>query len=353
MGMIAAPRDDDPISRRRDADEHSCATAPGSERIEPMPNGKHRQPAEASAASCSANSGRGLDGALRDTSRGEDGGETRGEAGGEDSGVISDGLFDARVTHVRHAPRHYRLDHGVWYLNVPIDAMHRLPRGISGHNRRALVSLHDTDYGQSGEAPRAWIERAFASVGAELAADHRIRLVTMPRVAGFAFNPVSFWFCHDTHGRLRAVLAEVNNTFGERHCYLCRHVDGAPIAAGQSMAARKVFHVSPFLAVDGEYRFRFHENDQRLGIFISLFRGGERILYTSITGTLSPLTTAALAWRVIRQPMPALRVLALIHFHAARLYLRGLRYHPKPEKPDTLVSLAPATTGQKSLPEQA
>lgn len=95
----------------------------------------------------------------------------------------------------------------------------------------------------------------------------RIDLVTMPRVAGLMFNPVSFWMCHDPEGGLRAVLAEVNSTFGERHCYLCRRSDGGIITARDQITARKLLYVSPFLPVEGEYRFRFQENADRLGIF--------------------------------------------------------------------------------------
>lgn len=253
--------------------------------------------------------------------------------------AIASGLLDARVTHVRHAPTRYELSHRLWYLHVPLSALTRLPWPLLGYNRAALAVLRDRDYGE-GRAPVAdWIARALREGGVALP-DGRIDLVTLPRVAGLAFNPVSFWLCHDRDGALRAVLAEVNSTFGERHCYLCRKPDGSPIDGRDRLTAQKLLYVSPFLSLEGTYRFRFHEAAGRLGIFINLFQDERPVLFASITGNLVPLTARSLAARMLRQPLPALSVLFLIHLHAARLYiLRGLRLHPRPSVERSLVSI--------------
>lgn len=249
------------------------------------------------------------------------------------------GLLDARVTHVRHSPKRHELSYRVWYLHVDLDELDRLDRPFLHYNRRGIFSLHDADYGQDRQPLRTWLERAFASAGATLPTGARITLLTMPRALGFGFNPVSFWLVHDADGQLVSVLAEVNNTFGERHCYLCRRPDGEPIRPQDRLTAEKVFHVSPFLPVDGHYVFRFHERqDGKLAIFITLVRDGRDVLFASIAGDFAPLSSRALAWRFVRQPLPAMRVVMLIHYHAARLYLKGLRYFSKPAAPTALVT---------------
>ena len=115
-------------------------------------------------------------------------------------------------------------------------------------------------------------------------ADGDIRLMSLPRVLGYGFNPVSFWLCQDRAGGLRAVLVEVNNTFGERHSYLCCHADHAPITGSDVLVSRKVFHVSPFIAVEGHYCFRFQLSGERVAINIDLEDADGLLLRTSVGG---------------------------------------------------------------------
>ena len=255
-----------------------------------------------------------------------------------DFAALPRGILDARVTHVRHQPRPYALSHKLWYLHIGLDELTRLPGALLGYNRGKLYSINDRDYGESGRPLARWIDDAFAAAGCGVPPAGRIALLTMPRIAGFSFNPVSFWLCHDAGGALRAVLAEVNNTFGERHCYLCRKDDASPITARDRLQAFKVFHVSPFLPVDGEYTFRFDESEERLGIFITLTRAGQRILFVSIAGRFAPLTSRGLLARFARAPLPAPLVVLLIHYHAARLYLRGIKLFAKPAPPTTFIT---------------
>jgi len=260
-------------------------------------------------------------------------------------------LLEARITHARFAPKPYVLSHRLTYLHVPLVELARLKRPFLKRNGWSLFSLNDRDYGERGEDLAQWVRSAFASVDAPMP-DGQITLVTLPRVLGFGFNPVSFWLCHDSQGNLRAVLAEVNNTFGERHCYLCRKPDGSAISGNDEVASEKVFHVSPFMPTDGEYRFRFIEKPDRLAIRIDLYREARRVLSATIAGKLSTLTSAALLKSFLRHPFPTMQVVLLIHYHAARLYMRGLRVFSKPEAPDHLVtpSLASPSTVMTSEP---
>ncbi len=257
---------------------------------------------------------------------------------------IPGGVLDARVTHVRFSPRRYVLSHRVWYLRLPLRELDHLDRPFLRRNRFGLFSLHDRDYGDKSEDLHDWIRHAFAAVGASVPANSNVALLTLPRVIGFGFNPVSFWLCHNAAGALIAVLAEVSNTFGERHCYLCRKEDGSAIGREDEIEARKVFYVSPFMPIDGIYKFRFIEGRDRLVIRVDLHRESRRVLSATIAGTLAPLSSAALLSRFLRCPFPTFQVVALIHFHAARLFLKGFRHFAKPPPLAALV-----TAGTQSI----
>jgi DUF1365 family protein len=182
-----------------------------------------------------------------------------------------------------------------------------------------------------------WVRGVLA--GARLnEADGEIVFVTIPRILGFAFNPVSFWLCFDRAGALRAVVAEVNNTFGERHFYICRHGDHRPIAPVDQIAAEKVFYVSPFLKVEGRYVFTFCYDAEAFGARIDLHDAQGLILATSMAGRRRPLTSARLALAFLANPMVMLKVLGLIHYQALKLWAKGVAVVRKPPAPRESVS---------------
>ena len=205
--------------------------------------------------------------------------------------------------------------------------------GWFGLNRWAPLSLRHRDHGARDGSPLLpWIRQLLASEGIA-AADGEIVLQTFPRVFGLLFNPVSFWFCHDRAGNLRAVLAEVSNTFGERHNYLVAHPDQRPITADDKILARKIFHVSPFYPVDGEYRFCFDITTERRRVSIDYFRDGQRVLITTVEGTVSPLDTANARRTALRFPLLAVGVVWRIHWQALRLWFKGAFFFRKPPLP--------------------
>jgi uncharacterized protein len=251
--------------------------------------------------------------------------------------TIARGILHARIMHIRYAAKPYIFRHRLWYLALPISAAPKLDRAMIGYNKIRPFSLRQRDYGTGHEPLEAWVRRAFSEASADMP-DGEIVLLTLPRIFGVGFNPVSFWLCHNRDGKLVAALAEVNNTFGERHCYVVRKPDGSTISGGDELHARKVFHVSPFLPVEGDYAFRFSESADELAIRIDLRRAGKRVLTAAINGRFAPLSNRTLLGCFIRYPLPAVQVLGFIHYHAARLYMRGLKYFPKPSPPEALVS---------------
>ena len=161
-------------------------------------------------------------------------------------------------------------------------------------------------------------------------ADGEIVLQTFPRVLGFVFNPVSFWYCHDGHGQLIAILAEVNNTFGGTHSYLLDR-RGAPLADGEELRAEKCFHVSPFNNIEGGYRFRFKLARAIQQARIDYDDAEGELLLTAISGKPQPWSARALLSALLRMPVLTLGVVARIHWQALKLWLKGVPFrgaHP-------------------------
>lgn len=209
-------------------------------------------------------------------------------------------------------------------------------RRLLSRNRFNLFAFHDADHGD-GLPPVAWIDDLLAREGIT-DADGALWLDTFPRVLGYAFKPVSFWFCERRDGALRAVVCEVNNTFGERHCYLLAHRDGRPIASGETLAAAKVFHVSPFCAVEGAYRFRFLTVGDRTVARIEHATADGALITASLSGRLVPATDRALAGAFLRHPLFSFGVIARIHWQALRLWIKRTPFFRKPPPPAVEVS---------------
>ena len=262
------------------------------------------------------------------------------------------------VRHKRLRPVVNAFEYRSYYLRLPVvvngtagtagaGAAAAAPFGCAlfSRNRFNLLSFYDADHGD-GVTPLAdWIGALLRREGVP-DADGEIWLQAMPRVLGFVFNPISFWFCHRADGALRAVVCDVRNTFGERHFYLLDN--GAAIPWGREMAARKVFHVSPFCGVDGHYRFRFMRAQRTPGapgaertlacIDYSDANAGAPLLQTSVSGSAVALTNGAVVTAFFTYPLLTFGVVARIHFQALRLFLKRLPFHPKPAPPQQKVT---------------
>ena len=251
--------------------------------------------------------------------------------------VLANALVVAQVVHARARPKVNRFRYHVYYLCVGLSDIPRLGKlTLFSLKRFNLFGLRLSDYNDA-QSPEAWM-RDLLNAWKITTADGEIVLMTMPRVLNYAFNPVSFWFCLDTEGGLRAVLADVSNTFGERHKYLLSHADGRAIGADDLFTSQKVFHVSPFIEVTGHYQFRFAYDAARIGVWINHHDEQGQLLTTSVVGKRSPLTSRALLACFFRYPLVTFKVIGLIHYQALRLFTKGVRYHNKPQRPSTEIS---------------
>lgn len=203
-------------------------------------------------------------------------------------------------------------------------------------NRANLAAIHDSDHGGApGQGSGAlWVREVLAHHN--LPTPTRLRLLAQPRLLGHVCNPVSFWLVEDETG-LRVLIAEVTNTGGDRHSYLCHRADLAPITAEDHLTALKIFHVSPFQTVAGSYTFRIDLRADLINIVID-YSAGEDGLIATLTGPLVPLTNLGLLKALIRRPFGSRRVLALVHWQALKLWAKGSVFRPRPHPPTSEVS---------------
>ena len=256
----------------------------------------------------------------------------------------------ATVTHARRTPRAHAFTYPALYFGLDVDELPSAGERLRlfGHNRRAVVSLRDEDY--LGGGPGTLRERAEALLARHgVAAPARLHLVTMPRLLGRVFNPVSFFHAFDEHGRQSAVIAEVNNTFGETHLYtLVDRVREDPRFAG-IYASPKDFHVSPFYKVEGDYEWRFSDPRTNLDAQIQVSVNGRPEFFARLWGTPLALSDAILARVLARHPLTIALTMPRILIQAARLYYgKKIPVHtkPVPASLDT-IRVAPPTPLQR------
>jgi DUF1365 family protein len=250
------------------------------------------------------------------------------------------------VRHTRLRPVRNAFAYPTYFLLLPMRSLRDRPVAALRRNRFGLVSFHDVDHGDGRSDSLAWLDELLAS---EAIADAtgEAWLHCYPRVLGHSFKPVSFWYCHRADASLAAVVVEVNNTFGERHCYL---LSGPGLAFGREMRAAKEFHVSPFCAIAGDYRFRFMRTDlhpgsdgtrngrKRTVARIDHHDAGGLLLQTSVSGELYPLSARRLRAAFFRWPLLTLGVVARIHWQAMRLWRKRVPFFTKPSLPQSFVS---------------
>ena len=228
--------------------------------------------------------------------------------------------FRTQADHVLLAPERFR------------------PPRLMGHNRFNLTSFHESDHGgpRSAGTCAAWAWERFAEVGLARRSNLVLAILTQPRFLGYWFNPVSFWMAIEGNS-LIGVIAEVNNTFGQRHSYLLTRPDFAPIQPDTRLKVLKSFHVSPFQDVAGEYEFRFALSPDHIAISVRQI-DGEGGVDTAMSGPLSRLSAASIILATLRRPGGSLRVIAQIYWHALRLKLKGAAYRPLPASPSKDIS---------------
>lgn len=236
-------------------------------------------------------------------------------------------LVHTRITHSRTSPIRHTFTYRSLSWLVDVDAPPQLPRGM-----RALATFRAGDHfpqpATPGESLRDRLERHLRASGIEPPTG-QVQALLSPRVVGYVFNPLSVFWCHRPDGSLALVVAEVHNTYGDRHCYVV-HPDDSGRAE-----VDKEFYVSPFNDVSGRYRLRVPEpaDDGRVAVSVTLVRPGHDPFVATLTGRCTPATTRAVVAAQLRAPLAPLVVSARIRLHGIRLWARRLPLVARPDPP--------------------
>jgi DUF1365 family protein len=248
------------------------------------------------------------------------------------------GLYQGAVTHKRLRPREHALRYRIFMLLLDLDELPDLfgRLRLLSRGRFGLMSFDPADHGdRSGARLRPQIEQRLAAAGIETGGP--IRLLCMPRVLGYGFNPLSLFFCHRRDGRLAAILYEVTNTFGERHAYLIA-CDGREDELVRQTASKRMY-VSPFMDMALGYRFTVRPPGEAVSVAVAVDDAEGLILSTAFTGDRRPLTDAVLLRAWLGHPLLTLKVIAAIHWEALKLLLKGVGLRVRPTAPRHAVTL--------------
>jgi uncharacterized protein len=241
------------------------------------------------------------------------------------------------IRHTRLRPHRHAFSYRSFFLRLAMHELSGTSQGnwLFGINRRAALSIQEQDHGD-GSGNTEWLHALLRDSGLPPAS--QLWLHAFPRLFGYTFKPVSFWFCHGHDGALFAIVAEVHNTFGERHCYLLSKTGAAPLKQGESLSASKAFHVSPFCDIEGRYRFRFLNSNQRSCARIDYDDSAGPLLATSLSGHLEPLTRKSAGFALLAYPLFTFGVIARIHWQALRLWRNKIPFRSKPPAPQAFVT---------------
>lgn len=251
-------------------------------------------------------------------------------------------LYVGTVSHHRFRPVSHRLRYRMFWLLVDLDEIDALARRLKwfSHNRFNLVSFFDTDHGTGEPIPlRAYVESALNGAGIEPDGG-AIRLFCTPRIFGYGFNPLSVFFCHRRNGDLAAILYEVHNTFGQRHSYLIPVAEGGPVPLRHDTDKR--FYVSPFMDMEMRYAFRLSPPGDRVALAIKGSDETGPIITAALGGKCRPLSDGGLLRVLLTHPLLTLKVISAIHWHALRLWQKGVKLRPRPPQPDSPITIVPS-----------
>ena len=247
-------------------------------------------------------------------------------------------IYSGRVMHHRSAPCAHQFSYAHYFLRFSVCDLDALRVPFFSLERFNLFSFYRRDHGaRDGSDLESWARAVLRESGMTVA-NGEIYLHTLPRMLGYVFNPVSFWFCHDKADAVRAILCEVNNTFGERHIYLLAHADQSPIQEKQELRCQKIFHVSPFMATQGSYRFRFQWREQAVFCINHYAPDDTLLLATALSGKPQTYNSRNLIRLFLRHFWLTLAVMVRIHLHAFLLWQKGLKFFSKPAPPTQEIS---------------
>jgi uncharacterized protein len=254
--------------------------------------------------------------------------------------MTASGLYAGPVTHVRLRPRAHRLRYRIFQTLLDLDELDGLSRRLKlfSRGRFNLFGFHDKDHGDGTGDLRSYVQGVLAEAG--IAFDGgAIRILCMPRVLGYVFNPISLYFCHQRSGALAAILYEVNNTFGQRHSYLFPVNDDEPVLRH---GCDKQFYVSPFMEMGMRYDFEVTPPGDATSTVIRGSDDDGALIVAAFNGSRRELTDGVLLRAFLGHPLLTVKVVAGIHWEALKILAKGVRLTRRPPAPDRAVTVSPA-----------
>jgi len=238
--------------------------------------------------------------------------------------------------HHRFTPRVHHFQHDLFMFYLDLDELAGVARKLwlFSHNRRNVYSFCEQDHEPAGAPPlKARVQGFLRENGVEPGPAGRVMLLTLPRVLGYIFNPISVYYCFNTAGAPVATVAEVGNTFGEMKLFLLRAEDLAPGGAFERILPKN-FYVSPFSSLALNFDFRLRIPGQKLEVKIDEHDEHRKVFTSTLTGHRREMTNRTLAWFTVKYPLMTLKVIFLIHWHALRLWAKRVPYNAKAADPD-------------------
>lgn len=248
-------------------------------------------------------------------------------------------IYTGFVEHTRHLPVYHHFRYPVYMYGIDIDELALIDKKLPlfGHNRLRPTSINDADYLEDRQGS---IRQKLLALlpEAERAQVATVILITSARYFNYVFNPVCFYYCFDRRGEVVRLVAEVSNTYGERHVYLPRPVGGETSEkAIRKYTADKAFHVSPFNSMAGSYEFFCTLPGQAIDVAVHLIREGEKIFEARFWGSGRELTRASHLKVLLRHPVMPHLTMPRIIYEAMRLYYRKhMAWHDKPSPSDPM-----------------
>jgi DUF1365 family protein len=256
-------------------------------------------------------------------------------------------LYLGAVMHRRLRPKRHKLRYSMFSMLIDLDELTSLDSGLRlfSRNRFNLFSFRDADYGVSKDIPlKQQIERIVCEAGFQVDGGP-VRLLTMPRLLGYSFNPLNVYFVYLRSGALEAIVCEVNNTFSQRHAYVMSgrampgQNDGAPVRA----LCKKRFYVSPFNGMDLTYDFRIEPPTASCCVAINVSDGQGALISAVHASQRATLDDTALLRACLAYPLLGLKVIGGIHWEALKLWLKGVKLQQRPPPPENPVTVIPRT----------
>ncbi len=240
-------------------------------------------------------------------------------------------LYKGTVLHRRLRPVGHLLSYKIFYLLIDLDEMDIVSKGIPFFSigKRNLVAFMEKDFAdkQPGDLKQKIIKTVRSEgVTAEISA---VRLLCIPRIFGYAFNPLSIYYCYDDQDQIVSIVYEVSNTFGERHSYVFS-VDGANTGKSLQHSCRKEFYVSPFIPMNCEYNFSVLPPNEKIALSIRQLEAGAPLLNASFVGSRESLSAASLGKHLLKFPFNSVKVIAGIHWEALKLWIKGIKLVDRP-----------------------